>query len=152
MKKVAMNRHRITAAIIAAVCLFAYANVASARPAPDAGPHRHAEWRSHWNLAPQAVSLPTLDIDQCADCRLSRQDLSAISQAYALAAYDAGFRLDALSTTQVRIVETGTLENGAPYARGETGDRWFRVGNPRPGESIGAVAGRLTFVILSGAR
>jgi len=152
MKGIAMNRHRRAAAMMAMLGLFLYANAASARPAPIAEQHQQAERRNYWQPAQQSGALPALHIEMCADCRLSRADLSAISQAYAIAAYNAGFRIDALSTMQVKIIETGTLENGAPYAKGETGDMWFRVGNPRPGESLGAAAGRLTFDILSGAR
>lgn len=147
-----MNRHRTALATIALMCLFLYANGVSARPTPVGVQHQQAEWRTHWRPVQQDGALPTLQIILCAECSLSQAELSAISQAYALAAYNAGFRLDALTTTPVMIVETGTLANGAPYAKGETGDMWFRVGNPPPGESLGAAAGRLTFVILSGAR
>lgn len=150
-----MNRHRTALATIAMMCLFWYANGVSARPTPNGvqqQQEQQAEWRTYWRPVQPAGALPTLQIILCADCSLSQAELSAISQAYALAAYNAGFRLDALATTQVMIVETGTMANGAPYAKGETGDMWFRVGNPPPGESLGAAAGRLAFVILSGAR
>ena len=75
-----------------------------------------------------------------------------MKQGYAMAAHAEGYRINFLATTRVHIVETGMLENGTPYARGETAGMWFRVGNPDPGETLGSVAGRIAFVILSGTR
>ncbi|MBT9567873.1 MAG: hypothetical protein IV085_06195 [Thiobacillus sp.] len=147
-----MNRHRTAAAIVAMACLFFYANVASARPMGVVELQQQAEWRDQLQPTPQSGTLPTLRIEVCAACNLSPADVSAISQTYVLAAYNAGYTIDALSTMHVKILETGIHENGRPYARGETRNMWFRVGNPRSGESIGNVAGRVTFLILSGAR
>lgn len=147
-----MNRHRTALATIAMMCLFLYANAVSARPTPVGVQQQQAEWRTYWRPAQQTGALPTLHIEVCADCNLSRAELSAISQTYVLAAYNAGFTIDPFSTMHVKILETGRHANGKPYARGETRNMWFRVGNPRPGESIGTVAGRVTFLILSGAR
>jgi hypothetical protein len=75
-----------------------------------------------------------------------------MKRGYAVAAHAAGHRIDILTTTRVRIIETGMLENGTPYAKGETAGMWFKVGSPDPGETLGSVAGRMTFVILSGIR
>ena len=96
--------------------------------------------------------LPALHVEVCETCKLSREDISAMKQGYAMAAHVAGYRINFLATTRVHIVETGMLENGTPYARGETAGMWFRVGNPDPGETLGSVAGRIAFVILSGTR
>lgn len=104
-----------------------------------------------WELAAQAKLLPALQIEVCKSCNLSREEISEIEKAYIAAALVAGYRIDILVTTQVHIVETGMLENGLPFARGETAGMWFKVGGPVKGESIGSVAGRLTFVILSGS-
>ena len=75
-----------------------------------------------------------------------------MKQGYAMAAHAAGYRINFLDTTRVHIVETSMLENGTPYAQGETAGMWFRVGNPDPGETLGSVAGRIAFVILSRTR
>lgn len=52
----------------------------------------------------------------------------------------------------MRIIETGVLANGTAYAKGEIAGMQFRVGDPDPGETLGSVAGRMMFVILSGTR
>ena len=54
--------------------------------------------------------------------------------------------------TTIGIVETCLLENGRPNARGGAFGMWFWVGNTDSGETLGRVAGRMAFVILSGAR
>ena len=100
----------------------------------------------------QTKPLPALDIEVCDACNVSREEVSAMKRGYAVAAHAAGHRIDILTTTRVRIIETGMLENGTPYAKGETAGMWFKVGNPDPGETLGSVAGRMTFVILSGTR
>ncbi|MCL5061454.1 MAG: hypothetical protein M1449_13975, partial [Candidatus Thermoplasmatota archaeon] len=100
----------------------------------------------------QAEPLPALYIEVCEDCNLSREEVYAMKRGYAVAAHAAGYRIDILATARVRITETGTLENGTPYAKGEAAGMWFKVGNPDPGETLGSVAGRMTFVILSRAR
>lgn len=147
-----MTRRCTTLAALALLVLFFAANGAAARPAPTLAHAPHTEWRTHLKPTRAVESLPALQIEVCDACSLTREDLSAINKAYAIAAYNAGYRIDALSTMNVKILETGKMANGAPFARGETGGMWFKVGNPRPGESIGAVAGRVTFGILSRSR
>lgn len=44
------------------------------------------------------------------------------------------------------------LENGMPYVKGETAGMWFRVGAPGLGETLGSIAGRMIFAILSESR
>lgn len=105
-----------------------------------------------WEQAAPIELLPALKIEVCASCYLSHKEISEIEKGYVVAALAAGYRIDILETTEVRIVETGVLENGMPFARGETEGMWFRAGGPVRGESMGSVAGRLTFVILSGNR
>ena len=148
-----MNRLRSVSVTFVTVCLLLQAGAASARLMQVSLLQQQQTERSgHWKTAAHTEPLPALNIELCATCSLSREELSAINKGYTIAAHAAGNRIDALSPVHVKIVETGTLANGAPYAKGETGGMWFRVGNPRPGESIGTIAGHLTFVILSGAR
>ncbi|MDP2267399.1 MAG: hypothetical protein Q8J70_12685 [Thiobacillus sp.] len=145
-----MTPVRIVAAALALSSLLALANVAAARPL-EAGMQQQ-EQAARCELSAQAGPLPALHIEVCKACKLSREDISAIKQGYAVAAHAAGYRIDILATTRVHIVETGMLENGTPYAKGETEGMWFRVGDPDPGETLGSIAGRMTFKILSGTR
>lgn len=145
-----MTPIRTVAAVLALSSLLALASVAAARPM-EAGMQQQAQAPRDEPVA-RVESLPALRVEVCETCTLSREDISAIKQGYAMAAHAAGYRIDFLATTQVHIVETGMLENGTPYARGEAAGMWFRVGNPNPGETLGSVAGRIAFVILSGTR
>lgn len=140
----------ILAGCVALSSLLALANSAAARPL-EAG-MQPQEQAARCELSAQAGPLPALHIEVCKACKLSREDISAIKQGYAVAAHAAGYRIDILATTRVHIVETGMLENGTPYAKGETEGMWFRVGDPDPGETLGSIAGRMTFKILSGTR
>ncbi|MBT9590478.1 MAG: hypothetical protein IV089_06155 [Thiobacillus sp.] len=145
-----MTPIRTVAAVLALSSLLALANVAAARPM-EAGMQQQAQAPRDEPVA-QVELLPALRVEVCETCTLSREDISAIKQGYAMAAHAAGYRIDFLATTRVHIVETGMLENGTPYAKGEAAGMWFRVGNPNPGETLGSVAGRIAFVILSGTR
>lgn len=147
-----MNRLRTTITILATACLLLQTGISSARLMPASLLQQQTERAAHLKSVAQTERLPALNIELCEACSLSREDISSINKGYAIAAYAAGYQIDALSTVPVKIVETGTLANGAPYARGETAGMWFRVGDPRPGESLGSIAGHLTFVILSGSR
>lgn len=147
-----MTRRCTALAALALLVLFFAANGAAASPTPLSALAAQPDWRAHLKPVRPIDTLPTLQIEVCDACVLTREDLSAIKKAYAIAAYNAGYRIDALSTMHVKILETGRMANGAPFARGETGGMWFKVGNPRPGESIGSVAGRVTFGILSKSR
>lgn len=146
-----MTRARIAAAVLAMSSLFALANVV-ARPLEAGIPHQPPGPAMHCESPAEAEPLPALDIEVCADCNVSREEVSAMERGYAVAAQVAGHRIDILATVRVRITETGVLENGTPYAKGETAGMWFKVGNPDPGETLGSVAGRMTFAILSGTR
>lgn len=145
-----MTPIRSVATVFALTSLLALANVTAARPL-EAGMQQQ-EQAARCELSAQAGPLPALHIEVCKACKLSREDISAIKQGYAVAAHAAGYRIDILATTRVHIVETGMLENGTPYAKGETEGMWFRVGDPDPGETLGSIAGRMTFKILSGNR
>jgi len=145
-----MTPIRTVATVLALTSLLALANVTAARPL-EAGMQQQ-EQAARCELSAQAGPLPALHIEVCKACKLSREDISAIKQGYAVAAHAAGYRIDILATTRVHIVETGMLENGTPYAKGETEGMWFRVGDPDPGETLGSIAGRMTFKILSGIR
>ena len=138
--------------VLALSALLALANGAAARPMEAGMQQQPQEQATRCESSAQAGPLPALHIEVCKACNLSHENISAMKQGYAVAAHAAGYRIDILATTRVRIVETGMLENGTPYARGETAGMWFRVGNPDPGETLGSIAGRMTFVILSGAR
>ena len=147
-----MTGARTVAAVFALSSLLALANGAVARPL-EAGMQQQPQAQAARCESPaQAGPLPALHIEVCKACNLSREEISAMKQGYAVAAHAAGYRIDFLATTRVHIVETGMLENGTPYARGETAGMWFRVGDPDPGETLGSIAGRMTFVILSGTR
>ncbi len=143
---------RIVAAVLAMSSLFAWANVVVARPLEVGIPHQPPEQAMRCESSAQAGPLPALDIEVCDACNVSREEVSAMKRGYAVAAQVAGYRIDILAKVRVRITETGVLENGTPYAKGETAGMWFKVGNPDPGETLGSVAGRMTFVILSGIR
>lgn len=140
---------RIVAAVLAMSSLFAWANVV-ARPLEAGMPHPPPGQAMRCESPAQAGPLPALDIEVCDACNVSREEVSAMKRGYAVVAQVAGYRIDFLATVRVRITETGMLENGTPYAKGETAGMWFKVGNPDPGETLGSVAGRMTFVILSG--
>jgi hypothetical protein len=126
----------------------AWANAAAARPQEEGLPEQAARCESTARTKP----LPALHIEVCDACGLDREEIAAAKRAYAEAVYLAGYRIDILATASVRITETGVLENGAPYVKGETAGMWFRVGDPGPGETLGSVAGRMIFAILSGSR
>lgn len=143
---------RTVAAVLALSSLLALANVTAARPLEAGIQQQPQEQAARCESSARAGPLPALHVEVCEACKLSREDISAMKQGYAVAAHAAGYRIDILATTRVRIVETGMLENGTPYARGETAGMWFRVGNPDPGETLGSVAGRMTFRILSETR
>ncbi len=145
-----MTPIRTVATVLALTSLLALANVTAARPLEPG--MQQQEQAARCELSAQAGPLPALHIEVCKACKLSREDISAIKQGYAVAAHAAGYRIDILATTRVHIVETGMLENGTPYAKGETEGMWFRVGDPDPGETLGSIAGRMTFKILSGIR
>lgn len=147
-----MTRTRTIATLLTLSSLLALANVAAARPMESGVLQQPLEQPARCESSAQAGPLPALDIEVCDSCNVSREEISAMKQGYAVAAHAAGYRINILETTRVHIVETGMLENGTSYARGETAGMWFRVGNPDPGETLGSVAGRMTFVILSGAR
>ncbi len=140
------------AAILAMSSLLVWANTVAARPLEAGIPHQPPGQAMRCEPSAQAEPLPALHIEVCADCNVSREEVSAMKRGYAVAAQVAGYRIDILATARVRITETGVLENGTPYAKGETAGMWFKVGNPDPGETLGSVAGRMTFVILSGTR
>ena len=143
---------RTVAAVLAMSSLLAWANVAVARPLEAGIPHQPPEQAMRCESSTQAGPLPALDIEVCDACNVSREEVSAMKRGYAVAAQVAGYRIDILAKVRVRITETGVLENGTPYAKGETAGMQFRVGDPDPGETLGSVAGRMTFVILSGIR
>jgi FKBP-type peptidyl-prolyl cis-trans isomerase len=147
-----MSRIRTVATILALSSLLAQANVTAARPMESGVLQQPQEQAMRCESPAQTKPLPALDIEVCDACNVSREEVSAMKRGYAVAAQVAGYRIDILATTRVRIIETGTLENGTPYAKGETAGMWFKVGNPDPGETLGSVAGRMTFVILSGIR
>ncbi|OZA30093.1 MAG: hypothetical protein B7X93_04645 [Hydrogenophilales bacterium 17-61-9] len=146
-----MTPIRTVAAVLALSFLFALSNGTAARPL-EAGMQPPPQEQAACESPARAGPLPALHVEVCEACTLSREEISAMKQGYAVAAHAAGYRIDILATTPVRITETGMLENGTPYARGETAGMWFRVGNPDPGETLGSVAGRMTFRILSGTR
>lgn len=101
--------------------------------------------------ATASQSLPSLHIETCPACELDPAEILAWQHAYADAARAAGYGVDFLATTRVRITETGLLPNGTPYAIGEAAGMRFRVGDPHPGATLGTALGRMTFVILSGS-
>ncbi|MDP1529243.1 MAG: hypothetical protein Q8M05_07665 [Rhodoferax sp.] len=111
--------------------LFALANVA-ARPLEAGIPHQPPEQAMRCEPSAQAVPLPALHIEVCADCNVSHGEISAMKRSYAVAAHAAGHRIDILTTTQVRIIETSVLANGTAYAKGETSGMQFRVATPIP--------------------
>lgn len=129
-----------------AAVLLALPFAAAAKPGALSPPASRCE-----QPAAHAAPLPALRIEVCERCGLGREEIAAIERAYAVAAHVAGYRIDALATTQVRIVETGRLENDTPYASGETMGMRFRVGDPHAGETLGSVVGRMVFLIVSGA-
>ena len=143
---------RIVAAVLAMSPLFAGANVAVARPLQAGMSHPPPGQAMRCESPLPDGPLPALDIEVCDACAVSREDVSAMKRGYAMAAQLAGYRIDMLAKARVRITETGVLENGAPYAKGEAADMWFKVARPDPGETLGSVAGRMAFVILSGIR
>lgn len=145
-----MNRTLV--AVLAVSSLLAGASGAAARPMAAGMQQQPQEQTMRCESPAQAAPLPALHIEVCEACELSREDISAMKQGYAVAAHTAGYRIDILATERVRITETGMLENGIPYVKGEIAGMWFRVGNPDPGETLGSVAGRMAFVILSGTR
>ncbi len=147
-----MTRIGTVAAVLALPALLAWANTAAARPLEAGMRQTPPEPAMRCESSVQAEPLPALYIEVCEDCNLSREEVYAMKRGYAVAAHAAGYRIDILATARVRITETGTLENGTPYAKGEAAGMWFKVGNPDPGETLGSVAGRMTFVILSRAR
>jgi hypothetical protein len=95
-------------------------------------------------------TLPALRIETCAACELEDEDIAAWKRTYAEAAQEAGYDIDLLVASPVRVVETGLLPNGAPYVVGETAGMRFRVGDPDPGATLGSALGRMSFVIFSG--
>ncbi len=99
---------------------------------------------------PPARALPALRIETCAECELEDEDIAAWKRTYAEAAQEAGYDIDLLVSSPVRVVETGLLPNGAPYVVGETAGMRFRVGDPDPGATLGNALGRMSFVIFSG--
>ncbi len=99
---------------------------------------------------PPARALPALRIETCAACELEDEDIAAWKRTYAEAAQEAGYDIDLLVSSPVRVVETGLLPNGTPYVIGETAGMRFRVGDPDPGATLGGALGRMTFVIYSG--
>lgn len=127
-------------------------NVATARPLEAGEPHQPSEQAIRCESSAPTRPLPALHIEVCDACNLSREEIFAAKQAFAVAAHAASHRIDILATERVRITETGVLENGAAYVRGETAGIWFRVGEPRPGETLGSIVGRMIFVILSDSR
>jgi hypothetical protein len=139
-------------ALPALLSLLALANGAAARPMEAGMQQQPQEQAMRCEPSAQAGPLPALHIEVCDACNLSHEEVSAMKRGYAVAAHAAGHRIDILETTRVRIIETGVLENGTPYAKGETAGMWFRVGNPDSGETLGSAAGRMTFMILSGTR
>ena len=100
---------------------------------------------------PAARSLPTLRVELCSECSMSREEIESLRQAYAESAQSAGHGIDFLASARVRITETGLLENGTPYAIGEAGGMRFRVGDPHPGVTLGSALGHMTYAIFSGA-
>ncbi|HEY9097360.1 MAG TPA: hypothetical protein VIN38_00680 [Thiobacillus sp.] len=130
--------------------LLAQSSLTAAHPMPTSG--QLVEQTMPWEQAAPSGLLPALKVDVCAHCELSREAVSEIEKGYVIAALAAGYQINILETTEVRIVETGVLENGMPFAKGETEGMWFRAGGLVQGESMGSVAGRLTFMILSGNR
>ncbi len=142
----------ILAGFVALSSLFALANGAAARPLEAGMQQQPQEQAMRCESSTQAEPLPVLHIEVCADCNMSREEISAMKRGYAVAAQVAGHRIDILAKARVRITETGVLENGTPYAKGETAGMWFKVGNPDPGETLGSVAGRMAFRILSETR
>lgn len=142
---------RNVAAVLAMSSLSAWANVV-ARPLEAGIPHQPPEQAMRCESSAQAGPLPALDIEICDACNVSREEVSAMKRGYGVAMQVAGRRIDILAKVRVRITETGVLENGTPYAKSETACMQFRVVDPDPGETLGSVAGRVTFVILSGIR
>ena len=147
-----MIRLRTATKLFVLTLLLVQSNMAAARPMQAGIQPQLQEQVMPWELAVQAKLLPALQIEVCRSCNLSREEISEIEKGYMAAALVAGYRIDVLATTEVHIVETGMQENGLPFARGETAGMWFRVGGPVKGESLCSVAGRLTFLILSGSR
>ncbi|MDA8259016.1 MAG: hypothetical protein M0Z99_25840 [Betaproteobacteria bacterium] len=140
------------AAVLAMSSLLAWATVATARPQETGVPHQPPEQAMRCESPAQTKPLPALHIEVCDACNLSREDIVAAKHAFAVAAHAAGHRIDILATERVRITETGVLEDGAAYVKGEMAGMWFRVGAPGPGETLGSIAGRMIFVILSESR
>lgn len=132
--------------------LFAGTNVAGVRPQEAGAPHSPPAPAMRYESSAPIRPLPALHIEVCDACNLSREEIVAAKRAFAMAAHIAGHRIDILAMERIRITETGTLENGAAYVRGETAGMWFRVGDPDPGETLGSVVGRMLFAILSGSR
>lgn len=147
-----MSRIRTVATVLALSSLLALANGAAARPLEAGMQQQPQEQAARCESSAPGRVAPALHIEVCKACNLSHEDISAMKQGYVVAAHAAGYRINFFATTRVHIVETGMRENGTPYARGETADMRFRVGNPDPGETLGSVAGRITFLILSGIR
>lgn len=112
-------------------------------------PGKHTEAPQHCEMTSPALS--SLRIEACTECQLEDEDIVAWKRTYAEAAQEAGYDIDLLVSSPVRVVETGLLPNGAPYVVGETAGMRFRVGDPDPGATLGSALGRMTFVILSGA-
>lgn len=144
--------NRTVAAVLAMSSLLAWANAVVARPQEAGIPHQPPEQAMRCESSTQVGPLPMLDIEVCDACNVSREEVSALKRGYVVAAQVAGYRIDILAKVRVRITETGVLENGTPYAKGETAGMRFHVGDPDPGETLGSVAGRMMFVILSGIR
>lgn len=144
--------NRTVVAVLAVTAPLAWANGTAAR-SMEAGMRRQLPEQGLRCESPaEAGPLPVLHIEVCETCKPGCEDVSAMKRGYAVAAYAAGYRIDSLATARVRITETGVPENGTPYAKGEIAGMWFRVGDPDPGETPGSVAGRMSFVILSGTR
>lgn len=118
-----------------------------ALPGKPVAPHQQPERRE----APSRA-LPSLRIETCTECTLEDEDIAAWKRTYAEAAQEAGYDIDLLVSSPVRVVETGRLPNGEPYVVGETAGMRFRVGDPDPGATLGSALGRMSFVIFSGNR
>jgi hypothetical protein len=140
------------AAVFAMPFLLAWASAATALPQETGEPLQPPEQAMRCESSAQTRPLPALDIEVCDACNLSREEIFAAKQTFAVAAHAAGHRIDILETERVRITETGALENGMPYVKGETAGKWFRVGDPGPGETLGSIVGRMIFAILSDSR
>ena len=145
-----MNRTLVV--VLAMSALLAWANTAPARSLEAGMQQQSPEQGMRCESSAQAEPLPALHVEVCEACSLGHEEVSAMKRGYAVAAHAAGYRIDILATARVRITETGVLENGTPYTKGETAGMWFRVGDPGPGETLGSVAGRMIFMVLSESR